>query len=111
MPCCKALVVVPNRRGIWARLDVTPFGAGSPFSLNQLTRVLRHNAFTPLAHAHALYAPPSSSRMVLRAAPAWEKLGARWFSGFSGVVMVEATKQLYAPTKVETSRARRMSYR
>ncbi len=107
----KALVVVPNRRGIWARLDVTPFGAGSPFTLNQLTRVLRQNAFTPLAHAHALYAPPSKSRMVLRAAPAWEKIGARWFPGFSGVVMVEATKQLYAHTKVETARTRRIAYR
>ena len=107
----RVLVVVPNRRGIWARLDVTPFGAGSPFTLNQLTRVLRQAAFTPLSHAHALYAPPSASRMVLRAAPAIEKIGERWFPGFSGIVMVEATKQLYARPTVQPAHAKRIAYR
>ena len=107
----RVLVAVPNRRGIWARLDLTPFGAGSPFTLNQLTRLLRETAFTPLGHAHALYMPPSNSRMLLGAAPAWEKIGARWFPGFSGIVMVEATKQLYARTKIEPARARRIAYR
>jgi SAM-dependent methyltransferase len=107
----RVLVVVPNRRGIWARLDLTPFGAGSPYTLNQLTRLLRQTAFTPLSHGHALYVPPSHSRMMLRAAPAWEKIGERWFPGFSGIVMVEATKQLYARPRVEAVSARRIAYR
>jgi len=107
----RVLVIVPNRRGIWARLDITPFGAGSPFTLNQLTRLLRQTAFTPLGHAHALYAPPTASRMVLGAAPTWEKLGQRWFPGFSGIVMVEATKQLYERPKIQLAQAKRFAYR
>ena len=29
---------------------------------------------------------------------AWERIGRRWFPTFSGVLMVEASKQLYAPS-------------
>ena len=36
--------------------------------------------------------------MVLSSAPAWEEIGGRWFATFAGVVMVEATKQIYAGT-------------
>ena len=107
----RVLVVVPNRRGIWARLDLTPFGAGSPFTLNQLTRLLRQMAFTPLGHGHALYVPPSKSRMLLRAAVAWEKVGLRWFPGFSGIILVEATKQLYARPTIAPAQAKRIAYR
>ena len=28
----RLLIVVPNRRGVWARLDTTPFGHGRPYS-------------------------------------------------------------------------------
>lgn len=34
--------------------------------------------------------------MVLSAARAWETLGARAFSTFAGVVLMEAAKQIYA---------------
>jgi SAM-dependent methyltransferase len=43
----RLLVVVPNRRGIWARSDRTPLGWGHPYSAAQLSRVLRDNMFTP----------------------------------------------------------------
>jgi SAM-dependent methyltransferase len=94
----RLLVVVPNRRGIWARLDRTPFGTGSPYTPVQLSRLLRDSLFTPLQSAHCLYVPPSNSRMVLSSAPAWEQLGQRWFPTFGGVLMLEATKQIYAAT-------------
>ena len=32
----KLLAVVPNRRGIWARIDGTPFGQGYPYTVSQL---------------------------------------------------------------------------
>jgi len=45
--------------------------------------------------------------MILRSAPAWERLGRRWFPTFAGVVMVEATKQIYAkPTPAKVPRGR-----
>ncbi len=92
----RLLVITPNRRGIWARLDRTPFGQGRPYTPSQLTRLLRDNMYTPLQTAAALYMPPVKSRFVLRSAPAWEQVGARWFQGFAGVLLVEAAKQIYA---------------
>src|SRR5713226_7766958 len=32
----RLLVVVANRRGVWARLDTTPFGHGRPYSRSQI---------------------------------------------------------------------------
>ena len=34
----RLLAVVPNRRGLWARMDTTPFGHGRPYSRSQITR-------------------------------------------------------------------------
>src|SRR5258706_15635185 len=92
----RLLVVVPNRRGIWARVDRTPFGQGHPFSQSQLSRLLRDSLFTPVQTASALFVPPMRSRMMLTAAPAWEQIGARWFQRFSGAIMIEAEKQIFA---------------
>ena len=91
----RLLVVAPNRRGIWARIDRTPFGHGRPFSESQLSRTLRDNAFVPETTARALYIPPIRSRFVMKSAPAWENIGTRLFNRFSGVVMIEASKQIY----------------
>ena len=107
----RLLVVVPNRRGIWARLDRTPFGSGRPYTLSQLSQLLRDELFTPVATGAALFVPPSRSRMVLRSARAWERLGTRWFPTFAGVVMVEATKQIYAKPAAARAPRRRFVYR
>ncbi|MCW8861184.1 MAG: class I SAM-dependent methyltransferase [Rhodospirillales bacterium] len=92
----RMIVIVPNRRGIWARLERTPFGIGRPYSMSQLSLLLRDCMFTPVEKDAALFMPPFSSRMFLSAAPAWEQAGRRWFPTFSGVVLVEASKQVYA---------------
>lgn len=94
----RLLVVVPNRRGIWARSDRTPLGWGHPYSGAQLSRVLRDNMFTPTRTERALYVPPINNFTFLRSAPAWERMGARFFPTFAGVVMIESGKQLYAGT-------------
>ena len=103
----RVLVVVPNRRGIWARLERTPFGQGYTFSPPQLTRMLRENLFSPLQSVAALYIPPSGSRMMLRAAGAWEQLGNRWGRTFAGVLVAEAGKQVYGLLPGAAYRARR----
>ncbi len=103
----RVLVVVPNRRGIWARIDFTPFGQGHPYTNGQLSRLLRDENFTPERSGGALYLPPTRSRMLLRSAAAIETLGQRWFTTFAGVVMVEATKEIYArPVAVQKIRKR-----
>lgn len=104
----RVLVVVPNRRGIWARLDRTPFGLGHPYTPAQLSRLLREELFTPVRSAGALFIPPVRRRVMLRAAPAWERLGERLFTRFAGVALIEAQKQIYArpPRKREAGRRR-----
>jgi len=103
----RILVVVPNRRGIWARLDRTPFGQGLPYTLSQLSRLLRENMFTPIQSASALFMPPTASRFLLAWAPAWEGVGERWFPTFAGVVIIEATKQVYGAIPARPERARK----
>ncbi|MGE0151086.1 MAG: class I SAM-dependent methyltransferase [Reyranellaceae bacterium] len=94
----RLLVIAPNRTGLWAQLERSPFAVGHPYSAGQLGRLLRATMFTPMQEARALYVPPVRSRMVLRAAPALERLGQRLLPRFAGVVMLEAGKQLYAGT-------------
>ncbi len=106
----RLLAVVPNRRGIWARLDRTPFGHGLPYTVSQLSRLLRDNLFTPVTATAALYVPPSHSRMVLAAAPAWEQVGSRWFETFAGAVIIEASKQIYAASPVREVKRKRPAY-
>ena len=97
----RLILIVPNRTSIWARLEKTPFGHGHTYSLSQLNQFLRDNTFMPLNAEYALYFPPSQSRLLLSAASAWEKIGHKWFRNLSGVLIVEATKQIYAGSMVE----------
>jgi ubiquinone/menaquinone biosynthesis C-methylase UbiE len=94
----RLIVIAPNRTGLWAQLERTPFATGHPYSAGQLNRLLRNTMFTPMQTARALYVPPVKSRTVLRAAPAIEQVGERLLPRFAGVVMVEAAKQIYAAT-------------
>ena len=102
----RLLIVVPNRRGVWARLDTTPFGHGRPYSRSQITHLLRDAWFTPVDWSEALYVPPIQRGWFLRSARAWERAGATISAPFAGVHIVEATKQVYRaiPAKGEKRR-------
>jgi SAM-dependent methyltransferase len=105
----RMLLVVPNRRSIWALLEMTPFGHGRPFSRGQLASLLRDAMFTPLEWMHALHLLPINWSLALRWARVWEKIGAVLWPAFSGVILVEASKQIYAAAPsygVETARGR-----
>jgi SAM-dependent methyltransferase len=91
----RILAIAPNRRGLWARMDTTPFGHGRPYSRSQITHLLREAWFTPTAWGDALYVPPIDRRWFLRSAPAWERTGATVSAPFAGVHLVEASKQVY----------------
>lgn len=101
------LLVVPNRRGLWARLDRTPFGHGRPYSRGQLEGLLTDALFTPVSWANALHIPPIDRRFMLhRWASSYERIAARLDPGFGGVIIVEAKKELVAPVgKVVRARA------
>ncbi|WP_069624220.1 class I SAM-dependent methyltransferase, partial [Methyloceanibacter marginalis] len=99
-PNGRVLIVVPNRRGLWARVDTTPFGYGSPFSRSQLAKLLKDAMFQPEGWHYALYTPPFNWRVLTRWPAFWERLGLILWPTFSGVIMVEATKQVYAAMPV-----------
>lgn len=99
-PGGRALFVVPNRGGLWARRDATPFGYGRPYSLTQLEAQLRRHQFVPTKNRAALFAFPSHRKFWLRSSGVIEKLGRRVSNHYAGgVLIVEATKQVYAPRK------------
>lgn len=103
----RLLAVVPARRGLWARSERTPFGHGKPFSRAQFQRLLRDGQFDPTHTSRALYIPPVRWPMMLHAAPAWERVGRRWFNTVGGVLVIEARKQIYAATPARRQQARR----
>ncbi len=94
-PGGKLLIVVPNRRGLWARFEHTPFGTGRPFSKGQLSKLLRDALLTPTVWSEALNFPPITRYGLLRFYRGIEGAGKRFWPVFSGIIMVEATKRLY----------------
>ena len=96
-PDGRVLFVVPNRRGLWSRIDRTPFGYGLPFSCGQLEVQLADALFTPVDWGESLYFPPVSQRLILRMAPVIERFGSSISIGVAGVILVEARKEVIAP--------------
>jgi len=93
-PHGRALVAVPNRGGLWARSDKTPFGFGRPYSRAQLERLMGEAGFVCSAHTAALFFPPSDRRFWLRSARALEKVGRSWApERVGGVLMLEAVRR------------------
>jgi SAM-dependent methyltransferase len=94
------LVVVPNRRGIWAHSDTTPFGQGRPYSPGQITRLLQRTMFTVERRRGALFIPPFQIRLLLRGAGVWERAGRALVPRLAGVTLVEARKEMFGAMPV-----------
>ncbi|MAS87992.1 MAG: hypothetical protein CMH30_08480 [Micavibrio sp.] len=94
----RLLIVVPNRAGFWAGSDATPFGHGHPYSFTQLRRVLKEQDFVIEQVHSGLYTPPYKSKLMLNMFGWLEKIGP-FCPLFSGVHIIEASKQVYAFTK------------
>ncbi|MEP0320510.1 class I SAM-dependent methyltransferase [Bauldia litoralis] len=103
-PGGRVILVVPNRRGIWAWAEKTPFGYGRPFTRGQLTALLREAMFSPLGWSEALCVPPIARRPWLRTGANWERVGVTLWPAFAGVILVEATKQLYRAIPADATR-------
>jgi len=99
-PGGRMIVVVPRRAGLWARRDTTPFGHGRPYSRSQMREFMRETLFSPAHWTEALYAPPFERQIFLRSATLFERIGASLSLPGAGVLIVEATKQLYRPIGV-----------
>jgi SAM-dependent methyltransferase len=104
----RLLIVVPNRSGMWAYWDSTPFGHGLPYTAGQLGRLLAAGLFRVERRDAALWMPPSRMRILLRSAPLFERAGRRLVPGFAGVTLTEAVKDVYAAMPVRAVPRRRL---
>ena len=93
-PSGRIVVVVAARNGLWANAETTPFGHGRPYSRGQLADLLREAELEPSGWTRALYVPPVA--WMAGWAEGFEQAGSRLWSGFSGLVLMEAVKQTFA---------------
>ena len=96
MPGGRMLLVVPNRRGLWARLGSTPFAMGTPYRLDALKTMLNDADFTLRDVSSALYAPPSMHPFWIKAWWVFEAIGSLLLPRSGGVFVIEVEKQIYA---------------
>ncbi|MFN7709453.1 MAG: class I SAM-dependent methyltransferase [Holosporales bacterium] len=96
----RLLVLAPNRRGLWARSMVTPFGWGQPYTGRQLFEVATQSWFSPFKPLYSLYVPPSLNPTLISLAPSFERFGQRYTKKLGGVVILEAQKLVYCGRKV-----------
>ena len=95
----RIISIVPNCRGVWSRLEQrSPFGRGNAYSSKQIQRLFCDSLFEPLRTENALFLPPIKSKMIVRSALAIEKFGYYCFRALAGVLIIEASKQVYAST-------------
>jgi SAM-dependent methyltransferase len=105
----RVIVIVPSRRGLWARTDGTPFGQGLPYSKTQLRELFHRAILSPIFWGEALFFPPLSRRFLIRSAPAIERVGAALSFPFAGVHIVEGIKQVHRPIETHAVIKKRLS--
>lgn len=91
----RLLLVLPNRTGLWARAEHTPLGVGHPYSQTQIRQRLESAMFSLQANTPCVFMPPVSWRVMLHSAPTWERVGGRVWPALSGVLVIEARKELH----------------
>lgn len=97
-PGGKAIFIVPNRAGLWARRDATPFGHGRPYSMSQLETQLRKHQFLPERQLGSLYQFPSNRRILMKSAVLLDRIGRHMPAVIAGgAFLVEASKRVYPP--------------
>jgi SAM-dependent methyltransferase len=104
----RLLVVAPNRAGLWAYVERTPFGHGQPYSFGQLGRLLAASLYRVERRDTVLWLPPVGPRLVLRSADLFERAGRRLMPGMAGVIISEAVKDVYAAMPLKPVPRRRL---
>jgi len=109
-PGGRMLVVVPNRRTIWARSPQTPFSYGKPYTIAQLRETLCRDLFTLVHTTTDLFFWPSPARSMLKLSPIFQKIGSLLFPMMGGVIVMEVEKQIYASVRDRGQRVPVASY-
>jgi SAM-dependent methyltransferase len=104
----RLLVVAPNRMGLWAQIESTPFGQGRPYTPGQIDRLLAAALFRVERRDTALYVPPARMRAILRSARLFERVGRSLAPRLAGVTITEAVKDVYGAVPVYATARRRV---
>ena len=95
----KLILLVPHRRGLWLRTETTPFGHGTPFSKGQIFRLLKNTGLNPEKCTRSLFLPPFAYKLPEALSNQIEIVGEHLLQLLGGVLIVEATKMVYAEPK------------
>ena len=107
-PGGRLVVVVPNRRGVWARFGRHPVRQRPAVLARPARRPAARGQFHPRGVGRRPVFPPSHRRFVLKLHQLLERTGRRFWPMFSGVIVVEAQKRLYQGLPVTQRASRRV---
>ena len=65
-PGGRLMLIIPNRRGLWARFGHTPFATGTPHTLASAKKLLNDAGFTVRDMRSTLFCPPSTHPFWLK---------------------------------------------
>ena len=95
----KLILIVPHRGGLWSRAETTPFGHGTPFSKGQIYNLLKDSGLRPEKFTRSLFLPPFADKLPQALSDKIEIIGGHLLQLLGGVLIVEATKMVYAEPK------------
>ena len=95
----KLILMVPHRGGLWSRAETTPFGHGTPFSKGQIYNLLKDSGLRPEKCTRSLFLPPFADKLPGALSDKIEIIGENLLQLLGGVLIVEATKMVYAEPK------------
>ena len=105
----RLLIVAPNRSGMWAYRENTPFGHGLPYSTGQLGRLAGRRPVPCRAARRGLMdAAITNADRAAQRARCSSGPGRRMVPGFAGVTLTEAVKDVYAAMPVRAVPRRRL---
>ncbi|WP_236823886.1 MULTISPECIES: class I SAM-dependent methyltransferase [unclassified Bartonella] len=108
IPNGRLIIIVPNRCGLWARNDHTPFGYGEPYSRQQVVRLFQETNFIIESIQEVLHYIPSSSYVSRLFSFFYESLASHIFPYFGGLLMCSAQKRVYQDLLVQCRQSRRV---
>lgn len=95
-PGGRIILVVPNRSGLLARSEHSPFGRGTPYSRTQLKQLLINSKFEPISWCGVGLLPPSKEGGESRFIKSSKPLEGGFLKPFSGVIVMEAEKRVFS---------------
>jgi SAM-dependent methyltransferase len=110
IPLGEAILILPNRRGLWSRIETTPWAFGNAYSLKRIRALLAQTRLMMAGIAPVLYMPPSHHGLMIASGGLWEGLGHALPQKWAGVFVIRVIKQVYAMAEPKRTPRRRNAF-